>query len=421
MRGLQKEGPLVLTALKEGHLCQLVNLLIAEKKWLGESASQAYPFKLMLPTKRTSIPSHTNGVNGLRSIFSDKASQSSSEAPSKQITRDQPWNPSSGSLEGRVPRGIAELRDWFSRVHDSGDGALASEDYQRRFEGEFCRKLESMAYGYFTLDDLVAACSVEAESSPGSSGSSCPKISRADTLSDCKKLLTDFLEHHPNGFNIGLFRPMFFKRYGYVLDYQALGYPKLASLLQIMPGVRIESSLVLPAAVPLRPDSAGREAGDGVEGEDLGDEKDQVWEELGPLSGLGRGRGEAAESSEASEPEASDPQEPSRRRAQGRSKNVSALLEVLDGYYSRQRGDGGREEDGGAAGRTRVADEPVDFSVCSAGPANAEAVELPTRKRSISFVSDSKEEEESASSFLGEVRKPGDSRLKSKLDTLGTA
>ncbi|CAA6660540.1 unnamed protein product [Spirodela intermedia] len=428
MRGLQREGPLVLTALKEGHLCQLVNLLIAEKKWLEESTSQAYPFKLMLPTKRVCVPSHANGVNGLRSIFSDKIFRSNSEATSKQSTRDQPWNPSSGSLEGRVPKGIAELRDWFSRIHESSDSALASEDYERRFEGEFGRKLDSLVYGYFTVDDLVAACSVEAESSPRSVGS-CPKISRADTLSDCKMLLTDFLEHHPSGFNIGLFRPMFFKRYSYVLDYQALGYPKLASLLQIMPGVRIESSLVLPAEA-LHPDSADQKAVNGAESE--------VWDELGPLSGCDGGRGETAEGWEVSEAEASDPQESTRKRAHGRSKNVSALLEVLDGYYSRQREQGGGREDrvlfvegqtegrlraeegdGGAAGRTQVAEQPVDFSVC--GGSSAEASDLPTRKRSISFVSDSKEEEESASSLVGKVRKPGDSRSKSKLDTLGTA
>ncbi|MQL85193.1 hypothetical protein Taro_017714 [Colocasia esculenta] len=51
-----------------------------------------------------------------------------------------------------------------------------------------------------------------------------------------------------------LVRTNVFNRYGYVLDYQKLGYVKLASMLQIMPGVRIQSSHALPAAV-VHPDS----------------------------------------------------------------------------------------------------------------------------------------------------------------------
>ncbi|XP_078434643.1 uncharacterized protein LOC144705726 [Wolffia australiana] len=332
MRGLQKEGPLVLTALKDGHLHQLVNLLISEKKWVEESVSQAHPFKLMLPIKRPCIPSHSCKSNGLRSIFSDKKSRSDSELV--EINK--------------VPKSISELKSWFSQAHEAHDTPLSSLDYERWFEAEFGRNLEPSTYGYFTLDDLTTACSSEPE--PGS----CLGISRADTLSDCTKLLTDFLKHHPHGFNIGLFRPVFFKRYGYVLDYQALGYPKLASLLQIVPGVRIESSLVVPDKLEKKE-------------EEQGGEKEQAWDELGPLS----------ENLPANESE--DPV----NKAHVKNKGVSALLKVLDGYYSGPGENSGKYEG------------------------------IESRKgRKISFVSDLKEEEETD-------KKPSESRLKSKFDALG--
>ncbi|OIV96993.1 hypothetical protein TanjilG_26770 [Lupinus angustifolius] len=71
--------------------------------------------------------------------------------------------------------------------------------------------------------------------------------SRDDILSDCQKLVTDVLREHPEGYNIGCFRKLFVQRYGYHLDVQKLGYKKLASLLQIMPGARLESTFIFPS------------------------------------------------------------------------------------------------------------------------------------------------------------------------------
>ncbi|CAK8567852.1 unnamed protein product [Lathyrus sativus] len=43
---LQKHGPMTLKSFAENDIFQLVELLIAEKKWLEESPSQAFPFRL---------------------------------------------------------------------------------------------------------------------------------------------------------------------------------------------------------------------------------------------------------------------------------------------------------------------------------------------------------------------------------------
>ncbi|KAJ4950274.1 hypothetical protein NE237_027106 [Protea cynaroides] len=66
-------------------------------------------------------------------------------------------------------------------------------------------------------------------------------------ITDCQKLVTELLEEYPEGFNMGSFRKLFEERYGYILDYQMLGYSKLAALFQVMPKVKIESCHIRPA------------------------------------------------------------------------------------------------------------------------------------------------------------------------------
>ena len=63
--------------------------------------------------------------------------------------------------------------------------------------------------------------------------------SRNEVLADCQKLVDDIVKEHPEGFNMGSFRRVFLDRFGYSLDVQKLGYQKLATLLQIIPGLKI--------------------------------------------------------------------------------------------------------------------------------------------------------------------------------------
>ncbi|GMI68621.1 Mitochondrial Nuclease2 [Hibiscus trionum] len=72
--------------------------------------------------------------------------------------------------------------------------------------------------------------------------------SRYDVLGDCEKLVKEILKEHPEGYNISNFRNVFLSRYGYSLNIQGLGYQKLSSLLEIMPGVKIESTFIIPAS-----------------------------------------------------------------------------------------------------------------------------------------------------------------------------
>ncbi|XP_038902611.1 uncharacterized protein LOC120089260 isoform X2 [Benincasa hispida] len=75
-----------------------------------------------------------------------------------------------------------------------------------------------------------------------------PDRTRFEILGDCQKLVDEILRDHPEGYNIGAFGSLFLEKYGYHLDWQKLGYPKLASLLQIIPGVTIASTFIIPTS-----------------------------------------------------------------------------------------------------------------------------------------------------------------------------
>ncbi|KAG9155090.1 hypothetical protein Leryth_011074 [Lithospermum erythrorhizon] len=111
--------------------------------------------------------------------------------------------------------------------------------------------------------------------------------SKSEMLADCKNLVQFIVKEHPEGYNLGLFRKLFLERFGYPLELQKLGYHELATLLQTIPGVRVESAYIVPSGKSIH--ASGRE--DLVEPSDkLSDEpqKDEgnesPWEELGPLS-----------------------------------------------------------------------------------------------------------------------------------------
>nr|KYP65317.1 hypothetical protein KK1_011550 [Cajanus cajan] len=140
---LQSGGPLVLRSLPKKDILHLVELLIIEKKWLEESPSRIFPFKLTQPVQKNSLMDQSHGANVTETIYI--------------------------------------------------------------------------------------------------------KRSRYDILGDCQKLVSEILREHPEGYNIGCFRRLFVDRYGYHLDIKKLGYQKLAALLQIMPGVKLESTYIFPS------------------------------------------------------------------------------------------------------------------------------------------------------------------------------
>lgn len=239
---LQKNGPLALRRLSQSDLLQLVDLLINDKRWVEESLSQAYPFKLVLPPKSSSSPSASPNRSALRSAFSDMPSPSITES----FPQDQ--NPSttgvSPSITDKKARGSSK--------------------------------------------------------------------SRNDILSDCQKLVDDIVKENPGGFNLGCFRKRFIDTYGYPLDVQKLGYQKLVTVLQIMPGVVVRSSLIYPSGnLPPDPEIASfvgendpkhvsaKSDSELSDPPNQDDELDSAWDELGPVAGVGSKQNEVGDQKSA--------------------------------------------------------------------------------------------------------------------------
>ncbi|RZC64900.1 hypothetical protein C5167_008585 [Papaver somniferum] len=111
-------------------------------------------------------------------------------------------------------------------------------------------------------------------------------------LMDCQKLVGGVLEKHPEGFSMDCIKHLFFERYGHSLKYQMLGHSELASLMQTIPGVRVEGDFIVPSGprdfdVEKLGNSNNNDnynntdsgASDSVRNGD----DDSVWEELGPI------------------------------------------------------------------------------------------------------------------------------------------
>ncbi|RDX69328.1 hypothetical protein CR513_51570, partial [Mucuna pruriens] len=177
----QKDGPLVLRSLTQKDILQLVELLISEKKWLEESLSQTFPFRLTQQVQRNSLMGQSHGANGLSSLFLSGASQT---------------------------------------------------HLQKSFEHDVEKHNQSIPH------TRVSATATDMKYT---------ERSRNDILEDCQKLVNGILREHPEGYSISSFPRLFIDRFGYHLDLQKLGYKKLASLLQIMPDVKVESTYIFPS------------------------------------------------------------------------------------------------------------------------------------------------------------------------------
>lgn len=374
---LQKEGPLDLRSLSKVDLLHLVDLLISDKKWVEECPSKMLPFKITHCVGKNSFLDRPRGSNGLRSIF----------------------------------MGTSSLSDVQSMPEHNREG-----------------RFQNVSHPEVSPPDINKKPSGK------------PK-SKAVLLADCQKLVNEILKDHSEGYNISSFKKLFLKRYGYNLDFQRLGYEKLASLLQTMPGVKIESCYILPSKmVPNVVDlvhtlaySTHKSSGAPMKDDNLVSKKDSdfdsAWEELGPVSNdersnqrgweflvskravepVGRQAGFNYEPSVSdddfsdSEGDASPVPESEGKRKIRVDTGESALLQILDSWYTNKEGDNSKD-------KSENLDGMVD---CSTNIA-----ELPGGKhrpqKSYSFVADpvsSSNQDKLIDGVLGNLRKSSESRV----------
>lgn len=283
--------------------------------------------------------------------------------------------------------------------------------------------------------------------------------SRSDILADCQKLVIEVLKEHPEGYNMGSFRKLFLERYGYHLDLQKLGYQKLVSLLQVMPGVKVESTYIFPSGKASNRSSLEIGAHEGQENNashlvtssdselsdaaKKDDDFDSPWEELGPVSNASSTGNEmesvlmkkAIEQTEKPkypdyEPSVSDDdlsdsegEASTLTGPEGQVKRMndedSSLLQILDSWYSDKEGDNKKN-------KSENVDGMVDCSTNALKPSGSSAVETNSEtypgkhlrkqqkpQRTYSFVSDPVDanKDKLIDGILGCLKKSGESRM----------
>lgn len=276
--------------------------------------------------------------------------------------------------------------------------------------------------------------------------------SRFQVLSDCQNLVKDILKEHPEGYNVANFRTLFLERYGYPLDIERLGYKKLVSVLKNVPGIKIESTYILPASM-VRDDFGPETAAGNIQenashalselpddATTKGDALDTTWDELGPVSnttstrnepqsGLGSKRmGTKAtypdypslsdDEFSYSEREISSAERSGLQQKPGVDEEDSSLLQILDSWHSCKEGKDKIDSSESSEGL-------VDCSEYNVKPSGAAGEGTKTEKcledygkkqrmqKKYSFVADpvGNDRDKLINGILGSLRKSSESRM----------
>lgn len=271
--------------------------------------------------------------------------------------------------------------------------------------------------------------------------------SRSEILADCQKLVKEVTKEYPEGYSMGSFKKLFLERYGYPLDIQKLGYKKLTTLLQMMPGIRIASYCIFPSRVASKAScteiafhnieeksdshlvsNSDRESSGTSRRED---DLDSPFEELGPVSNSTprsvldrRIEGRNKESLPDYEPSLSDDnlsdseeetspvKQNGFQRKAGVNEEDSSLLQILDSWRSSKEDKKSEDVDG-------VVDSSSDglkLSGLSRAGSNENCLSQGRKRRmqkSYSFVSDSvsNNKDKLIDGILGSLRKSSESKM----------
>lgn len=266
--------------------------------------------------------------------------------------------------------------------------------------------------------------------------------SRNDILADCQKLVDDLLVENPEGFNMGSFRKQFLDQYGYPLDIQKLGYQKLATLIQIMPGVKVESSYIVPCNVakssrletPPQSVLVNHVGGptSNSDGEPPDTSSDSPWAELGPVAKMGptqnvkdsgsKSRGVNRDYEILSDDYISDSDEDTSLIGSEPKPKIdnedSSLLRILDSWYSSEeeaKRKEGRDSVDGMVDCSQNVLDPSDSSGAGSieNPA-ANSLRKPKNVKSYSFVTDQagdNNKDKLIDGILTSLKKSGETRI----------
>jgi OST-HTH/LOTUS domain len=233
--------------------------------------------------------------------------------------------------------------------------------------------------------------------------------SKKKVLSDCRKLVKEMLDEQPEGFEMSLFKPNFEKKFGYRLENKKIGYPRFVSLLQTIPGIRIDPISNKVSKYDRKEKKI--EADNIGEFETDNNKEDSVFDELGPVSkemdvGYQEPSLSDEEFSDQSETEVSADFDRETRKDQ------SSLIKILDSFVSAKEKDTMRKAPFGHYGivdcSRRHESNKNDLSL---GDNVKNTSSLRSQKGIYKFVADEVEDDKDkiVDSILGALKKNGDS------------
>nr|GEX59497.1 endonuclease or glycosyl hydrolase [Tanacetum cinerariifolium] len=336
VQNLQKYGPSRLHSLSESHMVNLVELLLSEKKWVIESPSQPYPFRVV-GTRSSSLSKNFNSKDSVNS---------NSEEQTRQL----------GSSMLPIKKKVS------------------------------------------------------------------PK-NRSQILRHCQQLVDEVVKEHPGGFDICRFKQIFLEKYGYPLEVQQLGYQKLATLLQIMPGVKLESNHIYSSgdkSTGLHTEKAKFSRKD--------DDSDNQWEELGPVAQLKTKKDDYETVSDDDLSDSEDDSSPSgsKNQAKCRREGDSSLLQILDSWYSNKEDSNNRiASDGSDSNNTTLPlyGEARPLPLYGEAGANDtvgtnfEQKQKPSKRYSFVAEKPDDDKENLINGILGSLKKSGNGSAESKIES----
>ncbi|KAK4772755.1 hypothetical protein SAY86_014530 [Trapa natans] len=172
--------------------------------------------------------------------------------------------------------------------------------------------------------------------------------SRSQILTDVQSLVQEVLVQFPDGYNVACFKKLFLAKYDYPLDLKKLGYVKMTDLLQVIPGLSLESGRMVPSSrVQQTQSSKTVIKAQFLPSSDV--ESSDSWDELGPLtkeSSGGLTKPLECEAMLLDEEEVSSGSEDDSAGQGERQKNPktadedSSLIQILESWYSKEPGRG---------------------------------------------------------------------------------
>ncbi|XP_066355782.1 uncharacterized protein [Miscanthus floridulus] len=142
---LQKLNCWPLKGLLEKDLHHLVHLLISEKKWIEETSSRLFPFRLTLPHKRKCVPSSSSKSNGLSFIFS-------SGKPQKGKYVDDKSRKNKSFTREEI---LSDCHKLLKELLSESEYGFNIGIFKRRFTQKYGYELDHRKLGYPDLESLL--------------------------------------------------------------------------------------------------------------------------------------------------------------------------------------------------------------------------------------------------------------------------